>query len=180
MSNSGIFHTVAVERYDTTFMNAVVNETKVCLLSPYPTNPTTYHSLRQPQFWSERLAIDIATFVSYDIEPFLPDILTHGSDSAYPADRSKAYLPTNLYFAWLFEADDKIMHDAITQSAAQLTAVAKKDGQNIDDAALYGNYAIYDTPVERIYGSDNLNRLKAIKTQYDPNNVMGLAGGWKF
>ena len=71
------------------------------------------------------------------------------------------------------------MYAAARQSAARLTQVAVSEGQDVADAALYNNYAIFDTPLERIYGG-NVERLRALKTQYDPENVMGLAGGWKF
>ena len=71
------------------------------------------------------------------------------------------------------------MEDAITQSALQLTNVAVAEGQGLTaSAGLYGNYAIYSTPLERIYGS-NLQLLRSLKQQYDPNNVMSAAGGWK-
>jgi hypothetical protein len=30
-----------------------------------------------------------------------------------------------------------------------------------------------------MYG-DNLKRLREIRERYDPTDVMGLAGGWKF
>lgn len=70
------------------------------------------------------------------------------------------------------------MQNAARQSAEQLVRVATSEGQNIADAPLYGNYAIADTPLERIFG-DNLAPLQATKQKYDPDNVMGLAGGWK-
>ena len=70
------------------------------------------------------------------------------------------------------------MRSAAAQSAEQLTRVAQGEGQNIADAPLYGNYAMGDTPVERIFG-DSLPQLQAIKQKYDPDNVMSLAGGWK-
>ena len=53
------------------------------------------------------------------------------------------------------------------------------EGQDVADATLYGNYAIFDTPLERIFG-DNVDALKALKAKYDPEGVMALAGGWKF
>lgn len=123
---------------------------------------------------------DSGVFISYDIEPFLPTILTHNtSTSAYPASRSTAYLPLNLYYAWILEIADNSFLDAIQQSAAQITSVALAEGQNgVDTAPIYPNYAIYSTPLERVYG-DNLARLQSIKAAVDPNNVMGLAGGWK-
>lgn len=70
------------------------------------------------------------------------------------------------------------MQSAAIRSAQQLASVAEAAGQDISDAALYGNYAIASTPLERIFG-DNLEQLKTTKQKYDPGNVMGLAGGWK-
>lgn len=70
------------------------------------------------------------------------------------------------------------MYDAARQSAAHLTQVAVNEGQDIASAPLYGNYAMFDTPLDRVFG-DNLARLQALKAQYDPSNLMGLAGGWK-
>lgn len=53
------------------------------------------------------------------------------------------------------------------------------DGQSsVGTAAAYPNYAMYDTPVELLYG-DNVPRLQAIKATVDPFDIMGLAGGFK-
>ena len=70
------------------------------------------------------------------------------------------------------------MQNAAVQSAAHLKAVAVAEGQDIADAPVYGNYAVASTPLEQIFG-DNLPRMQATKQRVDPNNVMGLAGGWK-
>jgi len=40
------------------------------------------------------------------------------------------------------------------------------------------NYALFGTSVEAMYG-ENLGRLHKIKKKYDPEDVMGLAGGRK-
>ncbi len=121
------------------------------------------------------------SFISYDVEPFLPTLLSHAPEgsSAYPPSRARGLLPLNIYYAYGAEAADNDMYEAARQSAAHLTQVAVSEGQDVADAALYGNYAIFDTPLERVVGS-NLDRLKGLKAQYDPGNVMGLAGGWKF
>ena len=71
-----------------------------------------------------------------------------------------------------------MMYEAARQSAAHLTQVALNEGQDIANAPLYGNYAMFDTPLDRVFG-DNLARLQSLKAQYDPSNLMGLAGGWK-
>ena len=48
----------------------------------------------------------------------------------------------------------------------------------VNGAPVYPNYAIYDTPLENLYGG-NLAALRSLKTAVDPGNVMGLAGGFK-
>lgn len=134
------------------------------------------------QSWSQKNNIlpEQRQFFSYDVESFTPDLFSHSSTpSAYPPDRSRALLPLNLYFAWRKNTSDSFFHDAIEQSAQRILNAAIAEGQNISDAALYGNYALDGTPLERIYGA-NLPKLQTIKATYDPNNVMNLAGGWKF
>ncbi|KAI0357738.1 FAD-binding domain-containing protein [Trametes cingulata] len=155
-----VFHTVSLLQYTDNIMSAVLNETK---------------------FWGERLSLQTGNFISYDVEPFLPSIFSHSPEgsSAYPPSRAQGLLPLNIYYAWGSELADDAMHSAARQSAEHLTQVAVAEGQDIANAALYNNYAIFDTPLERLYG-DNLSKLQALKAQYDPDNVMGLAGGWKF
>ncbi|KIP04819.1 hypothetical protein PHLGIDRAFT_75249 [Phlebiopsis gigantea 11061_1 CR5-6] len=154
-----VFHTVSLTQITPGIMNAVVNESL---------------------FWGPRLSLATATFVSYDVEPFLSSLLTHGSisTSAYPPSRAQGLLPLNIYFAWEADLSDDEFRNAATQSAEQLTKVAISEGQDVGNAPLYGNYAIGSTPLERIFG-DSLPRLQAAKQKYDPTNVMGLAGGWK-
>jgi hypothetical protein len=109
----------------------------------------------------------------------LPDILAHTSQpSAYPADRSKRFMPFNVDFTWAAQENDEMFHDAVKQSANQIRAAAISEGQQIEHAALYSNYAIFDTPLQMLY-RDNLPRLQALKKLHDPDNVMALAGGFK-
>jgi len=154
----GVFHTVAVEAYDQVFLDAIINETIT---------------------WGQKIGSAPGAFIGYTMEPFLPSLLTHGSNSAYPPVRTQVFLPTCIIFSWDLESSDQTMYDAVKQSEAHLTAVAKHSGQNLDNAPLYNNYAMFDTPLQKMYG-DNLVRLKKIKSVYDPFNVMGQAGGWKF
>ena len=55
---------------------------------------------------------------------------------------------------------------------------ALSDGQNLSHAAVYVNYALFDTPLEDMYGG-NVPKLREIKAEIDPEDVMGLAGGFK-
>ena len=85
-----------------------------------------------------------------------------------------------LYFAWVSAEFDDYFHSAIKEAAAMILQAAIDDGQNVSGAnqIVYPNYAVYDTPLANLYGS-NVQRLRAIKAVYDPFNVMGLTGGFK-
>ena len=131
------------------------------------------------QFWGEELKqYDKDVTIVYSLEPFESDFLTHGHESAYPPDRYLAVLPSSIYFGWTDESADKNMADAMRISSATLVKTGIKDGQKLKHAAHYTNYALFDTPVERIYGR-HVKRLHEIRKKYDPEDVMGLAGGWK-
>ncbi|KAG1748461.1 FAD dependent oxidoreductase [Suillus paluster] len=118
--------------------------------------------------------------IAYDVEPFIPSIYSHSTTpSAYPPSRDRGLLLLDIYFAWTSLTSDGIMQQAVRDSAAHLRQLAITEGQDIADAASYGNYAIFDTLLSNIYG-ENVPRLQAIKTAVDPTNVMGLAGGFKF
>ena len=114
------------------------------------------------------------------MEPFQPDLFNHSQvPSAYPPDRSRALFPTNIYFAWSSSEKDADVLAALWQSTNTIRAAAIASGQNIGDVAVYGNYALIGTPVESLYGA-NLPRLRSIRNKVDPQNVMALAGGFKF
>ncbi|KIL58354.1 hypothetical protein M378DRAFT_86573, partial [Amanita muscaria Koide BX008] len=111
-------------------------------------------------------------FVTYTAEPFLPTMLNHSTlSSAYPPTRDMAFSPFLVYFGWLDEAMDNQVINNVKESAARIRQAVIQDGQNITGAPKYPNYALFDTPVDEIYGG-NVNR--------DPSNVMGLAGGFRF
>jgi hypothetical protein len=112
-------------------------------------------------------------------EPFNSGLFSHGSPSAYPPDRSQALFPTNLGIMWANSSLDGKMAYALRNIAQRVRDVALADGQNVSDAAVYVNYALYSTPLEDIYGG-NLARLRKIKAEIDPKRVMDLAGGFKF
>lgn len=155
----GYFDTVSLYEITPSIMTAVVNETQARVA---------------------QLALEVpGLFVSYDVEPFLPTAFSHGSDTAWPPSRDKTLLPMNIYYAWDLPISDSLINSVMQTSASYLTDLAVSENQDVGDAPLYPNYAIYDTTLSRLYG-DNLPRLQSIKAQYDPNNVMGLAGGWKF
>jgi hypothetical protein len=115
----------------------------------------------------------------YILDPFEPDVLTHGEPSVYPPNRPLAVLPSSNDLGWTDESVDHFMVNAICTSAATFVKAGVQDGQNRTDAAPYVNYAFLGTPVESMYG-DNLERLRETRRRFDPRDVIGLAGGWEF
>ena len=71
------------------------------------------------------------------------------------------------------------MASMLRHISSTIRAAALADAQNVSRAAKYVNYALYGTPLEDIYGG-NVKRLRKIRAAIDPEDVMGLAGGWKF
>ena len=63
--------------------------------------------------------------------------------------------------------------------SAKLIQTGIEDGQDLNNASHYTNYAISGTPLERMYG-ENVHRLGEIRKKYDPHRVMDLTGGFKF
>lgn len=118
--------------------------------------------------------------MSFAVEPFLPSLFARGSTrtAAYPPARARALLPLSLCRSWTDAAADARLWAAMMQSADNVKAKAVSLGQDVRDAPLYGNYALFTTPVEDIFGQ-SLPRLRGVKGRYDPRDVMGLAGGWK-
>jgi len=138
-----------------------------------------------PQYWTANLTPKGGLSFSYGVEPFLQSHLSHAnSPSAFPTlsarQPGKAPNPLVIYFCWENPLYDDELVAAAEESANRLSAIAKAEGILSDDPlTLYGNYVDAKTPLVDIYG-DNLPRLQALKAQIDPENVMGLTGGFRF
>ena len=132
------------------------------------------------QIWGDRLnEKDMDTMVIFNLDPFESDIFTHGAPSAYPPDRSHTILPSSVLIAGSDKSLDKYMYDNMQSLSTSITEAGLKDGQDLENAAHYPNYALYGTPLEKMYGK-NVKRLREIKNKYDPFRVMDLTGGFKF
>jgi hypothetical protein len=70
-----------------------------------------------------------------------------------------------------------LIHEHWQSDALHNAALA--DGQNISRAAAYMNYALFDTQLEDIYGT-NVLRLREIRPEIGQEDVMRLVGGFKF
>ncbi|KAJ7020919.1 FAD dependent oxidoreductase [Mycena alexandri] len=151
----GYFHGVTLTGYSSKLLAAIANETS---------------------FWGARLP---GVSVGYHIEPFLETIYAHNTmPTAFPWFRTPRTMPLNLQYTWNSSTPDAIVYKAMKQSAEYLTKIAVQDGTGVANAPIYPNYALFGTPLGSIYGN-NIPRLRTIKAQVDPHNVMGLAGGWK-
>jgi len=137
----------------------------------------------QSKYWGANLAtlLDTGLFISVDVEPFHPSYFSHSKGGAYPHSPSLPLLPLFVYFAWALPTSDPYFLAAIKESTRVLLDQAAAEGQNVigDNQIVYSNYALPDTPLSELFGG-NVDRLKSIKQTYDPQNVMGLAGGFKF
>jgi hypothetical protein len=148
-----------------------------------PFSATTANILRALQnetlFWGPKLfALDPTAVVIYSPEPFLPTILSHGPPSAYPPSRRVAFLPSSIEFDWSLPTVSRFAKTGIVATTLALYKAAAKDGQNIEGATPYGNYANTYTPDVAIFGP-SLLRMCAVKRRVDPGNTMGQTGGWK-
>jgi hypothetical protein len=130
--------------------------------------------------WSGLLSpLDKNLTITTDFHPLNSNIFSHGSGSAYPPDRSHAIFPSVVIYLWSNASLDHTIASAMRNHSNALHAAALAEGQNVSHAAAYMNYALFDTPLEDMYGA-NVARLREIKAEIDPENVMGLAGGFKF
>lgn len=68
---------------------------------------------------------------------------------------------------------------AVRNISDAIRSAALADGQEVSQAAKYPNYALFGTPLDHMYGG-NVERLRKIRAAIDPDDVMGLTGGWKF
>lgn len=119
--------------------------------------------------------------LSYDVEIFLPSIYSHNSHkTAFPPVRSIPFQPFNIAYEWNSSEFDQDFRNTLIASQNRIVQGEIALGQkNAGNVPWYPNYASAGTPLQKMYGA-NVPALHALKNRVDPENVMGLAGGWKF
>jgi hypothetical protein len=165
--------------YSVPVMKESIDEVKVVLLRYLNLSIFTDIDFVMQALGDKLREKDKDAMITFNVEPFDHDIFTHGAPSAYPPDRSRTILPSALIIAWNDKDIDQYVYDSIRNLSASLLETAIKDGQDLTNAVPYTNYAVYGTPVKKIYGK-NVARLREIKEKYDPFRVMDLTGGFKF
>ena len=117
----------------------------------------------------------------FNIGPFESDIFSHGEPSAHPPERFRTIFPSALFVGWDDRSldKDKYVYNNVRRLSASILEAGIKEGQDLKDAAPYTNYAMYGTPLKKMYGK-NVERLRKIKEKYDPFHVMDLTGGFRF
>ena len=132
------------------------------------------------QLWGARLgALDQNMSLSSTLEPFNNGFFSHGSGSAFPPDRSQVAFPSVVTAQWTNASLEDVMASALRNISDTIHALALAEGQNVSHAAVYPNNALFGTPLVDMYGG-NVERLRKIRAAIDPEDVMGLTGGWKF
>ncbi|KAL5514286.1 hypothetical protein ACEPAG_2374 [Sanghuangporus baumii] len=124
--------------------------------------------------------------VSISPEPFFSSF-AHSRGGAYPHPPDRQVNPSSASIAWKEDPGtpltDKIARQAhfvseLRNFTSLIQAKAIEEGQSLLDDILYPNYALTDSPLELVYG-ENVPRLRNIAAHYDPENVMGLTGGFR-
>lgn len=115
----------------------------------------------------------------WDAEPFSPKHLTFAPEgsSAWPPSRAKPFFPLLLFFQFSDPSKYNEIRDIAYASGARLQSYLRSRGDDLK--VVYPNFADSGASVENMYGK-NLPRLKTLRKRYDPQNVMGLTGGWRF
>ena len=119
------------------------------------------------------------TLIGAIVEPIHPHAWSNAVPSAFPHDSTHDRFPIFFSIAWQNPADDNYVFDAVKSIAASIREVATKEGQDIlgeKDVKYPGSSSFWSQP-EEIYG-ESLPRLRDVRKRYDPEDVMGLAGGY--
>ncbi|KAG1744277.1 FAD dependent oxidoreductase [Suillus lakei] len=156
-----MFHWVPIEQFTSSILDMVKNQTL---------------------FYGEQLSQSSGSLISYDLVPFLPSLYSHSdTPSAFPSlrDSGQGYSFIEVYYGWTDSNDDDVMLKAGAESAAYMKQFAVDAGQDVANALIYPNCAPPGTALADMYG-DAASRLHSIRSAVDPDNVMSLAGGWRF
>ena len=111
--------------------------------------------------------------------PFLPGIFDKSPEgAAWPHAPGKVFGPCLTYFLWEDEKEDGFWIERMKSALEEIRKVALEEGVTTNDAAIYMNTALEDTPVEHIY-QGNLEHVREVRKKYDPDDFMSMTGGFR-
>ncbi|KIJ54446.1 hypothetical protein M422DRAFT_24395 [Sphaerobolus stellatus SS14] len=122
---------------------------------------------------------DPTQFVNLVVEAFHNDLYDHSTGGAYPHSSAHPWTPFLIYIGYNDTSLDARAIAAVDAVADIVQKAAIAEGQSSADAILYNNYAGLGTNVTRLFGA-NLPTLRTLRAKYDPQNILSLAGGWRF
>ena len=120
--------------------------------------------------------------IAFLIEPYISTYLDKSQGGAYPHPASSTPLfPIGIQLGWILPSEDGLFLNQLETSRKTILQLALNDGQKVGGAKqiLYPNFGPVNTPLSRMYGN-NVAKLRKIRKDWDPDNVMYLTGGFKF
>ncbi|KAG6371882.1 hypothetical protein JVT61DRAFT_8884 [Boletus reticuloceps] len=119
------------------------------------------------------------TRITMGLWPFTRSMFDNATDSAFPHEKGKPNCPIILYFTWEGEQNDKHWIDTMKTTLDSLRAKVLEERPESKDLPHMINTALAEaTTVEDLY-RDNLQKLKGLRKEYDPNGVMDRTGGFR-
>ena len=99
--------------------------------------------------------------------------------SAFPHPSSSQATHFVSFISFSELADAEYVHKASREMSRAIQGFAVEQGRSRWDDLRSLNFALDGTPVELLFG-ENVPKLRRIKREVDPEDVMGLTGGFKF
>ena len=116
--------------------------------------------------------------VQVALEPFV-GVFDFETPSAFPHPSSSQATHFVSFISFSDLGDAEYVHKASREMSRAIQGFAVQQGRSRWDDLRSLNFALDGTPVELLFG-ENVPKLRRIKREVDPEDIMGLTGGFKF
>jgi hypothetical protein len=113
-----------------------------------------------------------------DVWPFGPKIFNRSKDAAWPHPQGNSYGPCLAYYRWNNQKDDVAWLNEMTRALQAIWNAAVLEGCTDSNVPFYSNTSLNTVNPTEIY-KGNYERLRIIRSKYDPNDVMSNAAGFR-
>ena len=113
-----------------------------------------------------------------DLWPASSKIFEDSPPCAWPHHKDHPNFPLPIRCLWSNQEDDGFWLDKLDEMATEICSFAINEGCTTADAPMYYNLALDGTSVESIYRENYLD-LQATRKVVDPQELMGLTGGFR-